>query len=112
VRSSALAVVVLVGAFALLGYMGARLSEKQALLDKAGPPPPAVQLADEKKAVAPSERNSELRAARSPADTAKSVAEPAHASAHTPLAVAPPLPPNESGKRKVMRSCAPYESRP
>jgi len=45
-RYPPLTVVVLVGAFALLGYMGARLSQKQASLQIAGAPPPAVHPTD------------------------------------------------------------------
>ena len=101
-RYPPLTVVVLVGAFALLGYMGARLSQKQASLQRARAPPPAVHptdnvhLTDKKKAVAPFERDGRMLAARTPADTPKSVAERADAGAQPRLAAAPPLPSNES----------------
>ena len=106
-RYSPVTVVVLVGAFALLGYMGARLSQQQALLQKTAAPPPAVHLADQKKMVAPSERDGKILAARTPADATKSVAEPADTSAQTRLAAAPPQPPNESvGQRTTVSPAA------
>ena len=100
-RYSPLTVVVLVGAFALLGYMGARLAQKQASLQAAGAssavhPTDNVPLTDKKKAVAPSERDGRMPAARTPAGIAKSVPELADAGAHPRLAAAPPLPSNES----------------
>jgi len=98
-RYSLLTFVVLVGAFALLGYMGARLSQ-QALLQKTAGPPPAVHLADRKKTVAPSERDGKMLAARTPADAAKSAPEPANATADTRLA--PPLLSNERADEGTM----------
>ena len=72
-RYSPLTVVVLVGAFALLGYMGARLAQKQASLQAAGAssavhPTDNVHLTDKKKSVAPFERDGRMLAARTPAD--------------------------------------------
>ncbi|HSR80879.1 MAG TPA: hypothetical protein VLL28_08895 [Hyphomicrobiaceae bacterium] len=120
-RYSPLTLVALVGAFALLGYMGARLSQKQALLTKAGAPPPTVRLADQEKAVAPSEHDGKMLVAGTPADTAESVtksvtnpvAGPADTSARTRLAAAPPLPSNKSvGERTTHSAAAPKPLHP
>jgi hypothetical protein len=109
-RYSPLTVVALVGAFALLGYMGARLSQQQALLQKTAAPPPAVHLADQKKTVAPSERDGKMLAVRTPADAAKSLVEPADTSAQTRLAAPPP---NESvGQRTTVSPAAPEPLQP
>jgi hypothetical protein len=78
-RYSPLTVVVLRGAFALLGYLGARVSEQQASRDNVGSPPRAVHPADEKTSVAPSERTGAMLAAKPPADTA-TIAAPADTS--------------------------------
>jgi hypothetical protein len=91
-RYSPLTVVVWVGAFALLGHMGARLSQNQALRKSAGAPPAAVHRADSRQTVAPSVRDSKMFATGTPAAPTKSVSEAAHASAQTGLAAAPPLP--------------------
>jgi hypothetical protein len=106
-RYSPLTLVALVGAFALLGYMGARLSQKQALVTQAAAPPSSVHLAGKLTAVAPSERDGKMLIARMPADAAKPVAEPVDASAHARLATAPPLPSNESvGERTTLSPTA------
>lgn len=90
-RYSPLTVALLTGAFALLGYMGARVSERQASRDKGHPP--AVNVAG-KRAAAPSERNGSMGAARTPADAPKPIDTPAKADAQT--ALAQPLPPHET----------------
>jgi len=94
-RYSPLTVVALMGAFALLGNMGARLSQKEALLTKMGPPPPAAHPVD-KTTVAPAKRDGEWLAAGTPADPARSVAEPADPSAQARSVAAPLLPSNAS----------------
>jgi hypothetical protein len=102
-RYSPLTLVALVGAFALLGYMGARLSQKQALVTQAAAPPSSVHLAGKLTAVAPSERDGKMLIARMPADAAELV----DASAHARLATAPPLPSNESvGERTTLSPTA------
>jgi hypothetical protein len=112
-RYSPLTVVVWVGAFALLGHMGARLSQKPTLLKSAGPPPAAVHRADSRRTVAPFVRDSNMLAARTPAATTKSVSEVAHASAQTGLAAAPPLPPGPSvGASTPVRPVPPRSAQP
>ena len=103
-RYSPLTLVALVGAFALLGYMGARLSQKQELVTEAAAPPSSVHLAGKLTAVAASERDGKMLIARMPADAAKPVAESADASAHARLATSPPLPSNESVDERTMLS--------
>jgi len=106
-RYSPLTVVVLMGAFALLGYMGARLSQKEALLTKAGPPPATHSV--DKTAVAPSKRDGmrwKRLATETPADPATSVAEPADPSAQARSVAAAPLPSNESVRARTMVSPA------
>jgi hypothetical protein len=83
-RYSPLTVVVWIGAFALLGYMGARVSQKQASLHTAGASLPAVQLADTGKTNASVGASTTVRQAApqspemlsAPADTTKSEERP------------------------------------
>jgi hypothetical protein len=109
-RYSPVTVVVWVGAFALLGYMGARLSQKQASLKTAGAPPAAVH-AETRKTLAPSKRDHNRLAARTPTATSTSVSEAADASAQAGLAAAPALPSNASaGASTTVR--APQSAQP
>jgi hypothetical protein len=106
-RYSPLTVVVLMGAFALLGYMGARLSQQEALLTKAGPPPAAHSV--DKTTVAPAERDGmqwKRLATATPAGPAKAVAEPADPSAQARSVAAAPLPTNESVRARTTVSPA------
>jgi len=91
-RYSPLTIALLTGAFALLGYMGARVSEQQASRE-AHPPAPAFNGAGERKAAAgPSECIGTVAAARTPADAVNPVGKPADA--QTPLAAL--MPPHEN----------------
>jgi hypothetical protein len=89
-RYSALTIALLTGAFALLGYMGARVSEQQA--SHAGHPhAPAFNGAGERKAAAgPSERNGTAVGARAP-----DAANPVGTLAGAQIPRAAPLPPHE-----------------
>ncbi len=107
-RYAPLTVVVLVGAFALLGYMGARLSQKEALLATSDLPPAAHPV--DKTAVAPSARDGDRREAGTPAglakSVAKSVAEPAEPSAQARSVAVAPLLSNESVRERMTVSPA------